>query len=871
AQIYMYGEKGLCTGTIEGERSERKTVLIEKQSAATVTFHAVPLEIRTFNLKVVALTNEGSDIVVKPLKVIAEGQPVEINQAVLLDPTNHQRRVQRDVSTPKFSDTIDESHKRQFSAITLTVPHNVVPGTESCEITAVGDQFGATVETAINEPDQLLKKPRGCGEQNMMYLAPTLYTMKYLKVKGKITPEIEDKGFSFIRHGYGNQLSFKKEDGSYAAFTDRDPSTWLTAFVVKIFCQASEFVHIDEHVMRSGVKWLLDHQQDDGSFVEDNPVFHAELVGGVQGRIPLTAFVLISLEECKCDVENLQLSKQRALAYLEVHLGDVNESLAVAIMAYALSLSDSRLKEEANNRLMFLSKYDKDVNTMHWGVDNTAEDIEATSYALLNQLLLNDMEKCNSIVNWLNNQRLQSGSFKSTQDTVIGLQALSEYAIRAQMPAINLVTNITSNNDMTFTKTLKFDEKNSHILQNVKVKKVGGMIFLSTAGHGVGSLSVKLRYNVFRPAEELCKFNVTVNVTEVKEERKDVPHIVNFKRMDYFDKILPQDLMRLSRKFEEPPEDYSFLNIIPRNRVAQNATVVAQRSKRTKRQDGKENSKLILKITICARYLGNKATGMSIVDAGIFSGFIADQEDLKKLKRDRIIERYETSSKGVIFYLEKIPTEEEYCFHFHVHKDYEVGNTQRSLVKVYDYYNPDETCTVFYSPTKNSALLRKICDGGVCQCAEGGCPPRKPFEIVKTFDNDEKEKGLINYFCNKFDYVWKGQFKREKNEGGFLKLSFVVDEVIKHGIESKELIEGDTRYLLLRDNCSPYLLEKTYLIMGKDGNKQINEEEQIGYRYLLDQTSAVYLWVSPKEAGRKGFQRLLNHVITRLKSDGCLE
>ncbi|GFW56852.1 complement C3 [Trichonephila clavipes] len=270
--------------------------------------------------------------------------------------------------------------------------------------------------------------------------------------------------------GYGNQLAFRKEDGSYAAFTDRDPSTWLTAFVIKVFCQASQLVYIDEDVMCSGVKWLLEHQQPDGSFNEDNPVFHVELVGGVQGRTPLTAFVLISLEECKCDVENLHLSKKRALSYLEDHLGDVNEPLAVAIMAYALSLSDSVLKIEANNKLIFLAKYDKDTNTMHWGVDNSAEDIEATSYALLNQLLLNDMEKSNSIVNWLNNQRLQSGSFKSTQDTVIGLQALSEYAIAAQMPAMNLVTNITSNNDAAFSEVLKFDEKNSHILKNIKTQ-----------------------------------------------------------------------------------------------------------------------------------------------------------------------------------------------------------------------------------------------------------------------------------------------------------------------------------------------------------------------------------------------------------------
>ncbi|GFY45894.1 a.superbus venom factor 1 [Trichonephila inaurata madagascariensis] len=872
AVMYMYGVKGLCTGVTEGEKSERKRVFVDKRSATTVTFPVIPLDIGTFNLKVVALTSEGSDVIVKPLNVIAEGQTVEFDYPVKLDPTNQQRRVRKDVSRPHFSDTIDESQKLQFTAITLAVSQDAVPGTESCVITAVGDQFGATVETAINEPDKLLQKPRGCGEQNMMFLAPTLYTMKYLKVKGKITPEIEDKGFSFIRLGYGNQLAFRKEDGSYAAFTNRAPSTWLTAFVVKIFCQASQLVHIDEHVMCSGVKWLLDHQQDDGSFNEDHPIYHTEMVGGVQGRTPLTAFVLISLEECKCDIENLHLSKKRALAYLEDHLGDVNEPLAVAIMAYALSLSDSVLKEAANEKLMFLSKYDEGTNTMHWGVDNAAEDIEATSYALLNQLLLNDMEKSNSIVNWLNNQRLQSGSFKSTQDTVIGLQALSEYAIRAQMPAMNLVTNITSNNDMTFSEVLQFNEKNSHILKNIKVNKVGGMLFLNTAGHGVGSLTVKLRYNVFNPPEKLCKFDVTVNVIELKKERNAVPHIVNFKGKDHFDQLLPDDLIRVADKLDEPPEDYPVLDIDPRNRVAQKATLVAQPPKRSKRQAGKENSKLILKITICARYLGNKTTGMSIIDAGIFSGFVPNEDDLKELQDDpkHFILRYETSSKGIVFYLKEVPTKERYCFHFHVHKDYHVGNTQRSLVKIYDYYNPDATCSVFYSPTKNSALLRTICDGGVCQCAEGGCPPKNPFEIAKTFELDEKEIGLINYACNNFDYVWKGQFISEKNEGGFLKFGFQIEEVIKAGIESKELIEGDTRYLLQRDNCAPWVTEKDYLIMGKDGNKYKNDEGQIWYRYLLDQTSAVYMWKS-KEAGRRGIQRLLSHVIARLKRDGCLE
>ncbi|GFW56887.1 c3 and PZP-like alpha-2-macroglobulin domain-containing protein 8 [Trichonephila clavipes] len=166
--------------------------------------------------------------------------------------------------------------------------------------------------------------------------------------------------------------------------------------------------------------------------------------------------------------KNLHLSKERALGYLEDHLQEENKPLDVAIMAYALSLSNSVFKNVANDKLMSLSKYDDDTNTMHWELENSDGDIEATSYALLNQLMLNDMKKSNSIVNWLNYQRLESGSFKSTQDTVIGLQALSEYAIRAQMVSMNLISNISSNNDMAFTGFLKFDEKNSHVLQNIE-------------------------------------------------------------------------------------------------------------------------------------------------------------------------------------------------------------------------------------------------------------------------------------------------------------------------------------------------------------------------------------------------------------------
>ncbi|GIY68786.1 complement component 3-1 [Caerostris extrusa] len=241
------------------------------------------------------------------------------------------------------------------------------------------------------------------------------------------------------------------------------------------------------------------------------------------------------------------------------------------------------------------------------------------------------MERSNSVVNWLNSQRLQSGSFKSTQDTVVGLQALSEYAIRAQMPSMNLVANISSSNDRNFMQVLHFNKDNAHILKNIEVNKVGGMLFVQTAGHGIGSLSVKLRYNVVNPPEKICKFDVSVDVTEAKEGTSAPPkQEVGKVSFDH-----QPDLIRgMENALQEKDP---VLDIDPRNRVERRASLVANplisKGKRTKRQAETDDSTVILKVSICARYLGNETAGMSIIDVGIFSGFESNPEDLEELQK----------------------------------------------------------------------------------------------------------------------------------------------------------------------------------------------------------------------------------------------
>jgi hypothetical protein len=58
-----------------------------------------------------------------------------------------------------------------------------------------------TIQELMKGTEQLIRKPVGCGEQTMMYLAPMVYAMKYLIQTDQDTPEIETKGFDLIRGG----------------------------------------------------------------------------------------------------------------------------------------------------------------------------------------------------------------------------------------------------------------------------------------------------------------------------------------------------------------------------------------------------------------------------------------------------------------------------------------------------------------------------------------------------------------------------------------------------------------------------------------------------------------------------------------------
>lgn len=55
--------------------------------------------------------------------------------------------------------------------------------------------------TALQNLDNLVQMPRGCGEQNMVLFAPIIYVLQYLKKARLLTEEIRSRAVGFLELG----------------------------------------------------------------------------------------------------------------------------------------------------------------------------------------------------------------------------------------------------------------------------------------------------------------------------------------------------------------------------------------------------------------------------------------------------------------------------------------------------------------------------------------------------------------------------------------------------------------------------------------------------------------------------------------------
>uniref|UniRef100_A0A3B4BKP2 Uncharacterized protein n=1 Tax=Periophthalmus magnuspinnatus TaxID=409849 RepID=A0A3B4BKP2_9GOBI len=320
----------------------------------------------------------------------------------------------------------------------------MVPGTpSSTKIFVTGeDQVSPLLETVIggSAMGKLIVLPTGCGEQNMYHMTKPVIATTYLDN----TNQWESVGLgkrsdalSHIKTGFQNEMKYAKPDGSFAVWPNAKSSTWLTAYVVKVFAMASNLVAIPNSAICNAVQWLiLNTQKPDGMFTEVKMVYHREYTGDVHGRdsdASLTAFCLIAMQESKriCEPISLPNAVDKSVTYLEKRLPSLTNPYAVTITSYALA-NENRLNKETLYRF---ASSERD----HWTSPlGHVFSLEATAYALLALVKGRFLEEARPVVRWLTNQQKVGGGYGSTQATIMVYQAVSEYWTVAQEPDYNL-------------------------------------------------------------------------------------------------------------------------------------------------------------------------------------------------------------------------------------------------------------------------------------------------------------------------------------------------------------------------------------------------------------------------------------------------
>ncbi|NXH65246.1 A2ML1 protein, partial [Rhabdornis inornatus] len=553
------------------------------------------------------------DIITKLIQVRPEGVLVEKAHSSIL--------------CPEKGNPAEES-------VSLVLPLHVVEGSVRATVSVTGDLMGM----ALQNLDHLVQLPHGCGEQNMVLFAPIVYVLQYLEKTRQLSPEIKDRATGFLRNGYQIQLQYQHPDGSYSEFGIKDEygNTWLTAFVVKCFVQAKPYIYLDNRIIQDALTWLEFHQLPNGCFKNVGQLFHTFMKGGVDGEVPLAAYITAAYLEAGATPESRVV--RRALGCITPALPRAASTYTQALLAYTFALAqDSQRTQEILNVLD--QKAVRADGQIHWSQTSSkprtsaspwsqpvSVDVELTAYILLALLSKpnvteSDLATASGIVAWLTRQQNAYGGFASTQDTVVALQALAKYAALTHSTQGDAVVRVRSHGG--FGKKFQVSYQNRLLVQEAALTEVPGEFLVQAHGSCCVFTRMVLRYNT--PS--------------------------------------PQDSTSFALQVKTEPVNCT-----------------------------KDNTRSVT-VHVHVRYNGKKSTSnMVILEVSLLTGFALAPGSVRSVE----LGRTEKTQGGVAIYLDKLSHISD-AYVLHLEQEIEVTNLKPGHVRVYDYYSPEEQALADYN------------------------------------------------------------------------------------------------------------------------------------------------------------------------------
>lgn len=567
-------------------------------------------------LEITAANAATGDAVQKQVRVHPDGEPASANASLLL--------------------------RGSANTLQLDLPANLIPGSVQATL-RLYPNLSAHIVHAIQAS---LKRPYGCGEQTISSTYPSLLFLELAKESG-IKSAIAGQAQAFLELGYDRLLSYFDVAGGltyWGGGSDHNPDAALTAYGLTFLFEADPYIKVDHERTTHAIRWLLDHQQPDGSWAPHYGSPTPDLALYIAAALS-TAATSPANDAAQELTPRIQTAVSKSVDWASRSIAAVHDPYANALrLQLAAGTQDTgaiaRLREELSSTAV------RDRDGVHWtraGYSpfygwGRAGDLETTAMALC-ALVEQNPAPSNSITNdalfFLLHSHDRYGIWYSGQATVRVLKALLPFAVQ-QMKALPGVSNftLTINGAPIDAKDAAALHADPRLLEAPRSLDVTSML---KPGHnelmfgGAGD-------NALASAEITAEW------------------------------YTPWTAQSPLSRHTQPGKDYG-LDFGYACAVAAAAP-------------GKPVS-----CTVDARRFGSQTYGMLLAEVGLPPGADADRASLAKLIDSGAICRYELQPDRIVFYLWSWKPEGSH-FTFAFTPRYAI-RAKAAPATLFDYYNPD--------------------------------------------------------------------------------------------------------------------------------------------------------------------------------------
>lgn len=329
----------------------------------------------------------------------------------------------------------------------LTLPTQWIPGTLKATVMV----YPNTLSELQAGLDGLLREPYGCFEQTSTTNYPNVLIMEYLKETNQAKPEIAKRAKDLMEKGYGRLTSYEcpktgidtRVGFEWFGAKDRAHEA-LTAYGLVQFTDMAKVYAVDPVLLKRTKEFLVNSRDGNGGFKRNSVALDS--FGRAPNHVTNAYIVWAITESEKGTATQSDLTREiDALLKLATEKDGkaARDPYFLALVANTL-LNRSKQAEAVTllQTIATMQAKDGSVPGAETSITNSqGRDllIETTAYAVLGWIKAGRPElfvaNTQNAMKWVGSQRNGSGSFGSTQSTILALKALIEYARSSKKPA----------------------------------------------------------------------------------------------------------------------------------------------------------------------------------------------------------------------------------------------------------------------------------------------------------------------------------------------------------------------------------------------------------------------------------------------------